>query len=33
MQAVFPAIHNGGTTINGVAGGPSKIIKPGETPY
>ncbi len=33
MQAVFPAIHNGGTTINGVAGGPSMIIKPGETPY
>jgi aryl-alcohol dehydrogenase-like predicted oxidoreductase len=33
MQPVFPAIHNGGTTINGVAGGPSMIIKPGEKPY
>ncbi len=33
MQALFPAIHNGGTTINGVAGGPSMVIKPGETPY
>ena len=33
MQAYFPAIHNGGTTINGVAGGPSMIIKPGEKPY
>ena len=33
MQAYFPAIHNGGTTINGVAGGTSMIIKPGETPY
>lgn len=33
MQAYFPAIHNGATTINGVAGGPSMIINPGETPY
>ena len=33
MQDYFPSIHNGGTTINGVAGGPSMIIKPGETPY
>ena len=33
MQSYFPAIHNGGTTINGVAGGPSMIIKPGEEPY
>ena len=33
MQPIFPAIHNGGTTINGVAGGPSMIIKPGEKPY
>ena len=33
MQAYFPAIHNDGTTINGVAGGPSMIIKPGEMPY
>ena len=33
MQAYFPAIHNGGTTINGVTGGPSMIIKPGEVPY
>jgi diketogulonate reductase-like aldo/keto reductase len=33
MEAYFPAIHNGGTTINGVAGGASMIIKPGEKPY
>jgi aryl-alcohol dehydrogenase-like predicted oxidoreductase len=33
IQALFPAIHNGGTTINGVAGGPSMILKPGEKPY
>ena len=33
MLAMFPALHNGGTTINGVAGGPSMIIKPGEKPY
>ena len=33
MKAFFPSIHNGGTTINGVAGGSSMIIKPGEKPY
>lgn len=33
MQAIFPMIHNGGTTINGVTGGPSMIVKPGEKPY
>jgi aryl-alcohol dehydrogenase-like predicted oxidoreductase len=33
MQPIFGAIHNGATTINGVAGGPSMIIKPAETPY
>ncbi|NIE68656.1 aldo/keto reductase [Burkholderia sp. Ax-1719] len=33
MQSLFPAIHNGGTTINGVAGGPSIIIQEGVTPY
>lgn len=33
MFTMFPALHNGGTTINGVAGGPSMIIKPGEKPY
>lgn len=33
MQAIFPGVHNGGTTINGVAGGPSFIVKPGMTPY
>jgi aryl-alcohol dehydrogenase-like predicted oxidoreductase len=33
MEAYFPAIHNGGTTINGVAGGASMIIRPGEKPY
>ena len=33
MQPLFPMIHNGGTTVNGVAGGPSMIIKPGEKPY
>lgn len=33
MQPFFPAVHNGGTTINGVEGGESMIIKPGFTPY
>ena len=33
MQPLFPSIHNGGTTINGVAGGPSRIIQSGETPF
>ncbi len=33
MQGFFPMIHNGETTINGVVGGPSMIIRPGETPY
>ena len=33
MQAYFPSIHNGETTVNGVAGGPSMVIKPGVTPY
>ena len=33
MQPIFPAIHNGGTTINGVAGGPSLVMKPGVNPY
>jgi hypothetical protein len=33
MEPLFPAIHNGGTTINGVAGGSSLVMKPGVTPY
>jgi len=33
MQSYFPAIHNGGTTINGITGGPSMIVKLGEEPY
>ncbi|MEJ7927685.1 aldo/keto reductase [Sphingobium sp. AN641] len=33
MMTMFPALHNGGTTINGVAGGTSMIIAPGEKPY
>jgi aryl-alcohol dehydrogenase-like predicted oxidoreductase len=32
MQALFPAIHNGGTTVNGLYAKPM-IIQPGETPY
>ncbi len=32
MQPMFPAIHNGGTTINGVYA-PSILIQPGEKPY
>jgi aryl-alcohol dehydrogenase-like predicted oxidoreductase len=33
MQPFFSGIHNGGTSVNGVAAGPSLVIKPGETPY
>lgn len=34
MQSLFPAIHNGGTTINGVASEPSPfVIQPSGTPY
>jgi aryl-alcohol dehydrogenase-like predicted oxidoreductase len=32
MQPLFPAIHNGGTTINGVYA-PPMIMQPGEKPY
>jgi hypothetical protein len=32
MQAYFPAIHNGGTTINGLHA-PPMIMQPGEKPY
>lgn len=33
MQPMFSAIHNGGTTINGVAGGPSLVMQGGAKPY
>jgi diketogulonate reductase-like aldo/keto reductase len=33
MLPILPALHNGGTTINGIAGGPSMIMKPGDKPY
>lgn len=34
MQPMFPAIHNGGTTVNGVPSEPSPfVIQPGKTPY
>ena len=34
MQAVFPAVHNGGTTVNGVYAPPSGFVMPkGEKPY
>jgi aryl-alcohol dehydrogenase-like predicted oxidoreductase len=34
MQAVFPAIHNGGTTVNGVHAQPSGfVMEKGEKPY
>ena len=33
LEAFFPAFQNGGTTINGVAGGPSPIIQPGQKAY
>ncbi len=32
MQAFFPAIHNGGTTVNGVYA-KSMLLQPGEKPY
>ena len=32
MQPLFPAIHNGGTTVNGVHA-PPMIMQPGEKPY
>ena len=34
IQAMFPAIHNGGTTVNGVPSQPSPfVIQPGKSPY
>ncbi|NUP08950.1 MAG: aldo/keto reductase [Polyangiaceae bacterium] len=34
MQPIFPSIHNGGTTVNGVYGPPSPfILQKGETPH
>lgn len=34
MQPMFPSIHNGGTTVNGVYGPPSPfILQAGEKPY
>ena len=34
MQPMFPSIHNGGTTVNGVFGPPSPfVLQPGDTPY
>jgi aryl-alcohol dehydrogenase-like predicted oxidoreductase len=34
MQPMFPAIHNGGTTVNGVYAEPTSFgIQPGDTPY
>jgi aryl-alcohol dehydrogenase-like predicted oxidoreductase len=34
MQPMFPAIHNGGTTVNGVYGPPSPfVMEKGEKPY
>jgi diketogulonate reductase-like aldo/keto reductase len=34
MQPMFPGIHNGGTTVNGVHAEPSSFVMlPGETPY
>jgi aryl-alcohol dehydrogenase-like predicted oxidoreductase len=34
MQPMFPAIHNGGTSVNGIASEPSPfVILPGKTPY
>jgi aryl-alcohol dehydrogenase-like predicted oxidoreductase len=34
MQPWFPAIHNGGTTVNGVASEPSPfVLQPGDKPY
>ena len=34
MQPMFPAIHNGGTTVNGVHAEPTSFgVQPGDTPY
>jgi len=34
MQPIFPAIHNGGTSVNGVYGAPSSfVMEKGATPY
>ena len=34
MQPMFPSIHNGGTTVNGVFGPPSPfVLQPADTPY
>ena len=34
MQPVFPSIHNGGTTVNGVHGPTSVfVMQKGDTPY
>jgi diketogulonate reductase-like aldo/keto reductase len=32
MQSFFPAIHNGGTTVNGLYA-PPLIMQPGQKPY
>jgi hypothetical protein len=34
MQPIFPAIHNGGTSVNGIYGAPSAfVMEKGATPY
>jgi hypothetical protein len=34
MQPMFPAIHNGGTTVNGVYAAPSSfVMETGDQPY
>lgn len=34
MQPMFPAIHNGGTTVNGVSSPPLPfVMRAGEKPY
>ena len=34
MQPMFPAIHNGGTTVNGIHAEPSSFVMlRGDTPY
>jgi hypothetical protein len=34
MQPIFPAIHNGGTSVNGVFAPASPFgVQPGDTPY
>jgi aryl-alcohol dehydrogenase-like predicted oxidoreductase len=34
MQPIFPAIHNGGTSVNGIYGAPSSfVMEKGATPY